>query len=119
MRGYRFYLDYGTATRRNKGQHKNQVIATRVKSDGRRRIDHITRDVYYIPGPIGIACPEIVALKAAADGPYAPIIDTTIPREYLDKCCKYISEPKAREYHPKLFEHLDALPAITRKPQQS
>ena len=117
MRGYRFYLDYGTATRRNKGQHKNQVIATRVKSDGRRRIDHITTKVQHFPR--GTTHIEIVCLQAATNTHDSTIVGSTVTREYLDDCCKYISEGKARDHHPKLFEHLDALPAITRKPQQS
>ena len=121
MRGYRFYLDYYTPRKRRRGQHKHHVIATRVKSDGRSRLEHITKELTYYPSreaTQGITWTEIVAVQAETDKVNAPIKNTTVPRSYLDGCCKLISEAKAREHHPKLFEYLDALPAITRKPQQ-
>lgn len=109
MRGFRFYVDYQTAARRRKGQHTGNIIAARVKSEGRRRIDHIIVDATYTDDPAGTTYPEIVAVEPIYSHPNSVVRESTTTSEYLVTCCKYTSEGKARDMHPKLFEYLDKL----------
>jgi len=41
------------------------------------------------------------------DRPNSPVASTGVSRAYLRDECKRISEKRARELHPKLFEYLE------------
>lgn len=47
------------------------------------------------------------AVGALFDQPNSPVASTSVSDGYLFKNCKRVSETRAREVHPNLFEYLD------------
>ncbi len=88
MENVRFYEEYESP--RDKRQHKGNgnVFALFVWSgQDRSRL-----------GGIG----------ALYDTPNSPVCGTGVSVDWLRKKCRRISEQRAREIHPRLFERLDA-----------
>jgi hypothetical protein len=48
------------------------------------------------------------AYAAVFARPNSPVATTGAAQSYLRECCKQVSESRAREVHPRLFEFLDA-----------
>ena len=54
-------------------------------------------------------CPDgsMEAIGALFDRPDSPVASTAVSLEYLRTQCKRVSEAKARQVHPAMFERLD------------
>lgn len=103
MNGYRFYLEFPTTYRKkksgkdNKG-HSGSVCAVVTEGEGAR---YIIRD------------PQngVRVMSEGFGGIYGdsnpPVSWTSFNHDYINKKCKRISEAKARQIHPALFERLD------------
>jgi hypothetical protein len=90
MKGYRFYLEFKSATRKRKGLHVGTCIAL------------CTDERAYISG--GEGCQG--AIVGVFDAPNSPVAYTSVGLDYLRETCKRISEKKAREIHPALFDRI-------------
>lgn len=105
MKGYRFYLEYETetkkrkATRKDPGEHMGTVIAIPL-NDGN-----------YIPWRVQRHGAGTIAVTDAITSvqffPNSPVCSSSISIDYLRKC-KHIPEAMAREIHPALFSYLEA-----------
>jgi hypothetical protein len=101
--GVRFYLDYGSKKKKRKGQHTGNVIAAHVTTGG-RGFSHVgtlrnawTKKAYY----------SVECVSALFDEPNSAVCSSSVSEGYLRESCKFISEARAREIHPTLFEYLD------------
>lgn len=59
---------------------------------------------------VGLSNPvlgEYEAVGAVFDRPNSPVASTSVHSNYLYKNCKRVSEQRARQVHPRLFEYLD------------
>ena len=90
MKGYRFYLEYDTPTLKRHCTHSGTVIAT-------------FGDPFISLGHAMIEC-----IGSVYNEPNSPVCCTSANLDYIHDYCKRISEVKAREIHPKLFERLDS-----------
>ena len=93
MRGYRFFEEYHEDTEVSAGN----VIALNVG---------LGESAFIQPGAI---CFEAVCADGNARSPNSPVKPTYVNVEYLGKRCRRITEARARDIHPRLFEFLDAL----------
>ena len=94
MKGIRFYLEFETPQRKRKGENTGNVIAAHITQAGAFLGFH-SGESYLIE------C--ITALHAA---PNSVVCSSLVIIEYLSDSCKRISEAKAREIHPALFDAL-------------
>jgi hypothetical protein len=83
MRGIRFYEEF---THKRKGISAGNAVA----------IGESNRDGTF------------EAIGALYDTPNSPVASTAVSDSYLFKNCKRVSEARAREVHPNLFQYLDA-----------
>jgi hypothetical protein len=90
MNGIRFYLDFETPRRKRRGEHEGNVTAVFVGREHR--------------------CPDgsQEAIGAVYYWPNSAVASTAVSRSWLTVCAKRISEARAREIHPALFDRLDA-----------
>lgn len=93
MKGYRFYLEFGTTADKRKGNDQGNVFAM--------FIDHRGRPVY-VPGGAVEGIGAVFFTRNSA------VCGTSADLGYLRTKCKRVSEAKARATHPKLFQALDA-----------
>lgn len=93
MKGYRFYLEYKTPAHKRKGQDTGTVIAINWQNRW--------------PGH---ECVMVDAIGAVYYQPNSSVASTTASFDYIHDNCKRISEKRAREIHPALFEYLDYNP---------
>ncbi|KKN85800.1 hypothetical protein LCGC14_0276070 [marine sediment metagenome] len=114
MIGVRFYLDYVSAQRKRKGQHAGNVIAAHVITSGRSwsHVGTVSK------GETGKILFSVECIAAVYASPNSPVCSSSVSRTYLQESCKFISEGKAREIHPALFERLDAANEEKGVPQQ-
>lgn len=91
MRGFRFFEEYDQLSEVSAGN----VIALRLGSHG-----------FTEPGAI---CYEAVCAEEDARLPNSPVRPTFVNVEYLGRHCRRITEARARDIHPRLFEFLDTL----------
>jgi hypothetical protein len=106
VKGVRFYLDYSTKQRKRKGQHAGNVIAAHVEASGRSwshvgYLEHTVLDGE-MRSQFIVEC-----ITALHDEPNSSVCSSSVAQSYLADSCKMISEDKARDIHPKLFERLD------------
>lgn len=96
MKGYRFYAEYNNGPKggRKSGLPKKQVIAVLLNNLGQP-----LRNTW---------SGKVDALVGLYDEDNPPTVFDSVFYEYLERHCKRISESKARELHPRLFERLDA-----------
>jgi len=100
MKGYRFYLEYDSTYKKRKGQHSGNVFAVALRADGHFLLHLDSR-------PSG-DCWAVEGLSATFFHPNSDVSWGSADLEwYIQKRCKRISEAKAREIHPALFERLD------------
>lgn len=99
MKGYRFYVEYSDKTEKNKtrleGNHNGNVVAIMLDEND-RPISHVRES--------GIVYECIAAVHHHEN---SGVAGTFIGREYKQSKLKRVSEEKAREIHPRLFERLD------------
>lgn len=88
MKGVRFYAEYENVS---KTQPTGNVIAV-----------FVDEDIYWSSGK---ACHE--AIGGIYARPNSPVATTGASLDYLSQKCKRVSEQKAREIHPRLFERLE------------
>jgi hypothetical protein len=99
MKGYRFYLEYGNKTQKNKGTVKNPgnhlgtVIAV-LLDDNDRPFWHINS-----------LCMDCIG--SVFSRPNSCVTSDSVHRDYLSEKCKRIPELLARKIHPELFKYLD------------
>jgi hypothetical protein len=91
MRGYRFFEEFCDDGRGSAGN----VIALPIGADR-----------FIQPGAICFAC---VCAGEEARLPNSPVKPVFLAVEYIGKRCRRITEARARDIHPRLFEFLDAL----------
>ncbi|MDQ3673294.1 MAG: hypothetical protein M3365_02830 [Gemmatimonadota bacterium] len=91
MRGFKFFEEYEEYERGSAGN----VIALKLSERS-----------FIQPGAI---CFEAVCADEHARIPNSPVRPSYVNVEYLGKRCRRISEARARDIHPRLFEFLDAL----------
>lgn len=97
MKGVRFYLEYKDAKHKRQGVHEGNVIAVLdVMGDGFRA--QYMGDLQYTHECLG----------AIFFYPNSPVAGTQCHIGVLRERCKRISEAKARQIHPRLFERLDS-----------
>ena len=91
MKGYRFYEEL-----ENKGKEaetsEGNVVAVMLNDNSHARL---------VTGAVD------EAMVALFDKPNSPVCSGSVSWGYLRENCKRISEAKAREIHPRLFERLD------------
>lgn len=95
MKGVMFYLDFNTPKRKRKGEHTGNVIAAHVKQDGAFLGFH-SGESYLIE-----------CISAVFEEGNSSVCSSSASIWYLSDSCKRISEAKAREIHPALFDRLD------------
>lgn len=92
MKGYRFYEEYSD---KRKGISSGNVVA--IIPENRWTIRHHDGSVDVIYHAIGA-----VYFHSNSD-----VCGTSATQGYLSEGCKRISESKARQIHPALFQYLD------------
>ena len=96
MKWYRFYEELKKKNRKGE-ESKHTVIALMLKDDGtplyapRRRSQEL--------------CAECIS--SIFNQPNGPVAGSAVAMVYLWESCRRISEDRAREIHPKLFEYLE------------
>ncbi|MEJ7809384.1 MAG: hypothetical protein WKG32_03105 [Gemmatimonadaceae bacterium] len=90
MRGVRFFEEYS--------------VWEECGSAGNVIAVHLTHDPLFEAGGL---CLSAVAASAESRTPNSPVTPTYFSAEYLGKRCRGITEARAREIHPRLFEYLD------------
>lgn len=93
MKYVRFYLDHDSPADKRRGRHNGNVIALLDPERNWWR-DQYSGRLYE-------------ALGATFAWPNSPVATTGVAASYLRTQAKRISEAKAREIHPALFERLD------------
>lgn len=93
MKGYRFYLEFGSKSLKRKGQHEGTVIAVIPENS-------------WLEGKTYM----VGAIAALLYKPNSPVCGCNSSWDYIHDRCKRISEKRAREIHPALFEYLDYNP---------
>lgn len=93
MKGYRFYEEFHNKRR---GVSMGTVIAVVLGEDNRPFYHYYTSQGATFDAVAGVF-----------DTPNSPVCGTTTTDGYLREDCKRISEARAREIHPALFEYLD------------
>ncbi len=92
MNGYRFYEEYND---KRKGISQGNVVAIIPET---RRIEQ------YPDGSLDVIYDVIGAVYFH---PNSDVCGTGASQGYLTESCKRISESKARQIHPALFQYLD------------
>ena len=92
MKGYRFYEEFEN---KHKGISAGTVVAVELE----------TRRYYR---DLCIPHHDIGAVAAVFDHPNSGCTFTAVSFDYLRTKCKRISEARAREIHPHLFDYLEA-----------
>lgn len=92
MKGLRFYLEHPTGAAKRRGEHDGNVVAVVLGKDGRA--------LYNTTG-------TVEAVGAVYFYPNSPVCGVGPSPEYLQKRCKRIAEPQARQIHPNLFSYLE------------
>lgn len=96
MKGYRFYLEFESPKSKRRGEHTGNVFALFTASPP-----------YYSYVTEGLSIWVQEGAGAVFFEPDSPVCGCSISLEYLQTRCKRISESKAREIHPRLFDYLD------------
>lgn len=96
MKGIRFYQEFAN---KSKTKPTGNVIAALAG-----RVTGAAGNGIFFSG--GVACYEAVA--GLFDDPNSPVASTAVAVDVLREKCKRVSEAKARQVHPNLFEYLDA-----------
>lgn len=95
MNGIRFYQEFAN---KSKTKPTGNIIAALAG-----RITGAAGNGVFFSG--GAACYEAVA--GLFDAPNSPVASTAVAIDLLREKCKRVSETKARQVHPNLFEYLD------------
>lgn len=90
MKGYRFYLEYTSRATKRANQDNGNVIAIMPENSW------LTEDGYMVS-----------AIGTVFSAPNSQVAGCTASWDYIHDNCKRISEKRAREIHPALFEYLD------------
>jgi len=91
VKGLRFYEQYKTSKRK---ESIGTVVAVLIPEN--------PLNTFLLGTP-----PRYECVAGVYDLPNSPVMFSTCTFSYVRDCCKRISEAKAREIHPKLFEYLD------------
>jgi hypothetical protein len=100
MRGYRFYEELEKKNRKGE-KSKGTVVALILDQGPGRR----WTPLYIPPSRDQPICAECVS--AVFDRPNSPVASGGVALSYLWGKCRRISEARAREIHPALFEYLE------------
>ena len=100
MKGYRFYEELEHKNRKAE-QSKGSVVAVVGEHGLYGRGWHPSG---FFSGP-GIYCYE--AFSGLYNEPNPPVCFSSVGHNYLREQCRRVSEQRAREIHPALFERLD------------
>ena len=104
MKGYRFYEELEDKNRQAEKSQGN-VVAALLQPSGRGW------DFIYVPGMVrtegGYTC-VVECISALFGEPNSPVCGSQVSWDYLREKCRRVSEKRAREVHPRLFEYLDA-----------
>lgn len=92
MKGYRFYEEFTTKL---KDKSAGNCLAL-YHGEGVETPEIVSRLRYYLEG-----------VGAIFLRPNSEVAVTGISREFLRERCKRVSEKRAREIHPILFEYID------------
>ena len=117
MKGYRFYLEFESPKSKRRGEHTGNVFALFTASPP--YYSYVTEGLsiwvqtIHRQRELRAACSYVTeGLSIEGAGavffePDSPVCGCSISLEYLQTRCKRISESKAREIHPRLFDYLD------------
>ena len=104
MKGYRFYEELENKGRKGEKSLGN-VVAALLQPRGRGW------DFISIPGSVpGVKYGrtwKVECVSALFAEPNSPVCGSQVTTEYPWERCRRVSESRAREVHPKLFEYLD------------
>lgn len=101
MKYLRFYMDHGSQADKRQRLDTGSVLAVLLNDEsGRRPI------VTGYSTPHG-SCYTIECIGALFTHRNSPVASTSASVRYLLECCTRISEQRAREAHPALFEYLE------------
>lgn len=99
MKGFRFYLEYPNSTEKNKphfeGDHEGNVLALVLDDDNSPLKHYDGRQWVY------------EAIGAVYHHSNSGVCGCSVNPQVLRERFKRISEEKAREIHPRLFQRLD------------
>lgn len=93
MKGYRFYLEHLNSSYKRKSVDNGNVIAIQPDNSWWSGNDYM-----------------VDAVGTVFSTPNSPVQSCNASWDYIHKYCKRISEKRAREIHPALFEYLDYNP---------
>ena len=97
MNGYRFYLEFDSkAAKRKSGRENTGHTGNCLALAADREFTYIMNGGIFTEG-----------LTAVYFSPNSPVNWSSVHWDYLREKCKRISESKAREIHPELFQRLD------------
>ncbi len=94
MVGIRFYLEFESPQHKRRGEHSGNVLAALVCNGLERCINE----------------PAYDGIGAVYPWPNSGVGSCVARLDYLRTHCKRISEARAREIHPALFDYLEATP---------
>ena len=96
MKGYRFYEEVWQKDRKAE-ESQGTVIAVLLQENGRGW------------SPLWTAKGDVCeCVSGIYDEPNSPVCSGSVSVDYMRAFCRRISEKRAREIHPKLFEYLEA-----------
>jgi hypothetical protein len=98
MKGYWFYLKYESPEDKAKGVHSGNCLAVLFKHTGWKK----RRETFQSGGSLLVRC-----YAPCFRYPNAPCVPAAVAIHYLNSRCKRITEKRAREVHPKLFERIE------------
>ena len=104
MKGFRFYEELENKNRKSEKSQGN-VVAAFLQESGRGW------NFIYVPGMVRTEkgyTARVECVSSLFGEPNSPVCGGQTTTEYLWDHCRRISEQRAREVHPKLFEYLDA-----------
>jgi len=95
MKGYRFYEELDNKNRKAE-MSKGNVVAVLLQENGRGW------------SPLYAPDGTMEAIGAAYYHKNSPVASTGVSMGYLRDACRRVTEKRAREIHPLLFEYLDS-----------
>lgn len=93
MKGYRFYSEFRSTTHKRNNWFPEGVIAIQPDNSWWSGDDYM-----------------VDAIARVTSQPNSQVCGCNASWDYIHKYCKRISEKRAREIHPALFEYLDYNP---------
>lgn len=102
MKHLRFYMDHGSKAAKRQRLDTGSVLAVVLNDEsGRRPI------VTGYSTPYG-SCYTVECIGSLFTHRNSPVASTSASVRYIRECCTRISEQRARQAHPALFEYLES-----------